>query len=445
MRVKPDLSFRRLWDISFGFFGVQIAYALQSANISRIFATLGADPHNLSYFWILPPLAGIIVQPIVGALSDRTWNRFGRRIPYLIAGSAIAVAVMCLLPNAASFKGYIHAMWFGLIALMMLDTSINMAMQPFKMLVGDMVNERQKGLAYSIQSFLSNAGSLVGYLFPILFTYIGISNIAAPGVIPDSVIFSFYGGAAILILCTLYSSIRVKEMPPAEFQKFHQISDKELTEKNNFISLLRHAPKVFWTVGLVQFFCWSAFMYMWTYSTGAIADNVWHSTDPASPGYQSAGNWTGVLFAIQAIGSVCWAPLLPLIKNRKAAYSLSLLIGGAGFTLVPFIHNAYLMFLPFFLIGCAWAAILALPFTILTNSISGKNMGAYLGLFNGTICVPQILAALVGGSLLRWLGGSQLVMLGISGILLFAGALCVFAIKETFVHESETERIEKGD
>ncbi len=191
MRVKPDLSFRRLWDISFGFFGVQIAYALQSANISRIFATLGADPHNLSYFWILPPLAGIIVQPIVGALSDRTWNRFGRRIPYLIAGSAIAVAVMCLLPNAASFKGYIHAMWFGLIALMMLDTSINMAMQPFKMLVGDMVNERQKGLAYSIQSFLSNAGSLVGYLFPILFTYIGIRNIAAPGVIPDSVIFLF--------------------------------------------------------------------------------------------------------------------------------------------------------------------------------------------------------------------------------------------------------------
>ena len=263
--------------------------------------------------------------------------------------------------------------------------------------------------------------------------------------IPDSVIFSFYGGAAILILCTLYSSIRVKEMPPAEFRKFHQISDKELTEKNNFISLLRHAPKVFWTVGLVQFFCWSAFMYMWTYSTGAIADNVWHSTDPASPGYQSAGNWTGVLFAIQAIGSVCWAPLLPLIKNRKAAYSLSLLIGGAGFILVPFIHNAYLMFLPFFLIGCAWAAILALPFTILTNSVSGKNMGAYLGLFNGTICVPQILAALVGGSLLRWLGGSQPVMLGISGILLFAGALCVFAIKETFAHKSETERIEKGD
>ena len=308
-----------------------------------------------------------------------------------------------------------------------------------------MVNERQKGLAYSIQSFLSNAGSLVGYLFPILFTYIGISNIAAPGVIPDSVNFSFYGGAAILILCTLYSSIRVKEMPPAEFRKFHQISDKELTEKNNFISLLRHAPKVFWTVGLVQFFCWSAFMYMWTYSTGAIADNVWHSTDPASPGYQSAGHWTGVLFAIQAIGSVCWAPLLPLIKNRKAAYSLSLLIGGAGFTLVPFIHNAYLMFLPFFLIGCAWAAILALPFTILTNSISGKNMGAYLGLFNGTICVPQILAALVGGSLLRWLGGSQPVMLGISGILLFAGALCVFANKETFAHKSETDRIEKGD
>ncbi len=437
MRAKPDLSFRKLWDLSFGFFGVQIAYALQSANISRIFATLGADPHNLSYFWILPPLAGIIVQPIVGVLSDHTWNRLGRRIPYLIAGSAIAVAVMCLLPNAALFKEHINAMWFGLIALMMLDTSINMAMQPFKMLVGDMVNERQKGTAYSIQSFLSNAGSLAGYLFPILFTYIGINNIAAPGIVPDSVVFSFYGGAIILILCTLYSAFRIKEMPPKEFRAFHHISDREVAEKKGILSLLRDAPKVFWTVGAVQFFCWAAFMYMWTYSTGTIADNVWHATDPTSPGYQAAGNWTGVLFAIQAVGSVCWAPLLPLIKKRKTAYSLSLLIGGAGFAAIPFIHDAYLMFIPFFLIGCAWAAMLAIPFTILTNSISGKNMGVYLGLFNGTICIPQIVAALAGGSILRWAGGSQPVMLGISGLLLGIGALCVFFIKETFAYKNK--------
>ena len=182
MKVKPDLSFWKLWNISFGFFGVQIAYALQSANISRIFSTLGADPHSLSYFWILPPLAGIIVQPIVGAASDRTWTRFGRRIPYLFIGSLVAVLVMCLLPNAGSFGMAVStAMIFGLVSLMFLDTSINMAMQPFKMMVGDMVNEKQKGLAYSIQSFLCNAGSLVGYLFPFIFAWVGISNTAPRG------------------------------------------------------------------------------------------------------------------------------------------------------------------------------------------------------------------------------------------------------------------------
>lgn len=180
MKKIPDLGFWKLWNISFGFFGVQIAYALQSANISRIFSTLGADPHSLSYFWILPPLAGIIVQPIIGALSDRTWMRFGRRIPYLFAGALVAVCVMCLLPNAGSFGMTVSAaMVFGLISLMFLDTSINMAMQPFKMMVGDMVNEKQKGLAYSIQSFLCNAGSLAGYLFPFIFAAIGISNIAS--------------------------------------------------------------------------------------------------------------------------------------------------------------------------------------------------------------------------------------------------------------------------
>ena len=204
--TKRDLSFWKLWNLSFGFFGVQIAYALQSANISRIFATLGADPHNLSYFWILPPLMGIIVQPIIGSMSDKTWNRFGRRLPYLILGAAIAVIVMCLLPNAGSFGLAVSgAMVFGFIALMFLDTSINMAMQPFKMLVGDMVNEKQKGLAYSIQSFLCNAGSLVGYLAPIIFTWLGIQNIAPEGQVPDSVTYAFYVGAAILILCVIYT------------------------------------------------------------------------------------------------------------------------------------------------------------------------------------------------------------------------------------------------
>ena len=342
MKVKPDLSFWKLWNISFGFFGVQIAYALQSANISRIFATLGADPHSLSYFWILPPLAGIIVQPIIGSASDKTWTRFGRRIPYLFVGSLVAVLVMCLLPNAGSFGMVVStAMIFGLVSLMFLDTSINMAMQPFKMLVGDMVNEKQKGLAYSIQSFLCNAGSLVGYLFPFIFTWIGISNIADKGTVPDSVIYSFYIGAAILILCVIYTTLKVKEMPPKEFEEFHGITAAEKKEKTNFFYLLKHAPKVFWTVGLVQFFCWAAFMYMWTYTNGAIAETVWNTTDVQASGYQEAGNWVGVLFAVQAIGSVIWAIILPMFKARKLAYSMSLVLGGIGFISTLFFDNQY--------------------------------------------------------------------------------------------------------
>lgn len=438
MKVKPDLSFWKLWNISFGFFGVQIAYALQSANISRIFATLGADPHNLSYFWILPPLAGIIVQPIIGSASDKTWTRFGRRIPYLFIGSLLAVLVMCLLPNAGSFgMAASTAMIFGLISLMFLDTSINMAMQPFKMLVGDMVNEKQKGLAYSIQSFLCNAGSLMGYLFPFLFTWIGINNVAAKGTVPDSVIYSFYIGSAILMLCVIYTSVKVKEMPPKEFEEFHGITADEKQEKTDFISLLKHAPKVFWTVGLVQFFSWAAFMYMWTYTNGAIADTVWNTTNVQNAGYQEAGNWVGILFAVQAIGSVVWAMILPLFKSRKLAYSLSLLLGGCGFVSTLFFTDQYLLFISYLLIGCAWAAMLAMPFTILTNSISGKNMGAYLGLFNGTICIPQIVAAVVGGSILHLVGGKQINMLVLAGALLMIGACCVYFVKETVVHTND--------
>ena len=447
MKTKPDLSFWKLWNLSFGFFGVQIAYALQSANISRIFATLGADPHDLSFFWILPPLMGIIVQPLVGKWSDNTWTRFGRRIPYLFIGALVAVLVMCMLPNAGSFGfGVGAAMIFGLISLMFLDTSINMAMQPFKMMVGDMVNEKQKGLAYSIQSFLCNAGSLVGYLFPYIFTAIGIASVAAAGEIPDSVKWSFYIGAIILILCVIYTTVTVKEMPPKEYAEYHGITESDNDEKTSMIKLLINAPKTFWTVGLVQFFCWAAFMYMWTYTNGAIAVSAFDTPtivkdgvvmlDVASKQYQSAGDWVGVLFAVQAIGSVLWAIVIPMFKNRKFIYALSLVLGGIGFISTYYISDQYMLFISYALIGCAWAAMLALPFTILTNSLSGKNMGTYLGLFNGTICLPQIVAASIGGifvSMLTPAGeiAAQDRMLVLAGILLLVGALSVFIIKET--------------
>ncbi|WP_304645889.1 SLC45 family MFS transporter [uncultured Duncaniella sp.] len=433
MKNKPDQSFMKLWNLSFGFFGVQIAYALQSANISRIFATLGADPHSLSFFWILPPLMGILVQPLVGAASDRTWNRLGRRLPYLLLGAAVAVVVMCLLPNAGSFGLSVGgAMIFGFIALMFLDTSINMAMQSFKMLVGDQVNERQKGLAYSIQSFLCNAGSLVGYLAPITLTAIGVSNLAPTGQVPDAVTYSFYIGAAVLILCVIYSFATIREMPPKEYAEYHGITESQKEEKSGMLYLLRHAPKTFWTVGLVQFFCWAAFLYMWTYTPGAIADTVWGTTDTETEAYQTAGNWVGVLFAVQAVGSVLWAIVIPRFKNHKVIYALSLLLGAVGFISTLFITDKFVLFISFLLVGCAWAAMLALPFTILTNSISGKNMGTYLGLFNGTICVPQICAAALGGVILSLLGGRQISMLVLAGIFLVLGAICVSFVKETY-------------
>ena len=446
MTKQVRLSFWQMFNLSFGFFGVQIAYALQSANISRIFATLGADPHTLSFFWILPPLMGMIVQPLIGKYSDRTWCRLGRRKPYLLVGAIIAVLVMAFLPNAGSlrlstayvFLGLTSAMWFGLFALIFLDTSINMAMQPFKMMVGDMVGEAQKATAYSIQSFLCNAGSLAGYLFPFVFTWIGVSNTAPQGVVPDSVIYSFYVGAAILILCVLYTFFRVREMPPAEYAAFHGIekagNNGEARASEGLLKLLVKAPKTFWTVGLVQFFSWAAFLYMWTYTNGAIAANVWHTTDVTSEGYQAAGNWVGILFAVQAVGSILWALVLPRFKNIRTAYALSLLIGAAGFVSVFFLHDAYVLFVSYFLIGAAWAAMLALPFTLLTNALEGSPyMGSYLGLFNGTICLPQILAAATGGLVLK-LVGSQAGMLLVAGVFLVLAALSVRLVSVRKAH-----------
>lgn len=523
MKTKPDLSFWKLWNLSFGFFGVQIAYALQSANVSRIFTTIGADPHDLSYFWILPPLMGLIVQPLVGMFSDRTWNRFGRRLPYLIVGALVAVIVMCLLPNAGSFHFTVSsAILFGLVALMLLDTSINMAMQPFKMLVGDMVNEKQKGLAYSIQSFLCNAGSVVGYIFPILFMWLGIKNTAAEGVVPDTVIWSFYIGAAILLLCVVYSLVKIKEWPPKVYNEYNGVEERiEKKEKKDVITLLRRAPSTFWTVGVVQFFCWFAFLFLWTYATNTVAYNAFQTPttvnypgisydgkdyqakyliadgseiiidhgkktgeylvehqgpftltladivekradgtldisakgtveisdtskceylsrtvlDATTPQYNEAGNWVGVLYAVQALASVLWAVMLPRFRNRKVSYSLSLLLGAAGFISMGFFTNPYLLFVSFILIGCAWAAMLAWPFTILTNSLTGGNIGAYLGLFNCTICIPQIVAALVGGVILSLLStpgevAPEYLMMVVAGVAIAIGAVCVVFIKE---------------
>lgn len=523
MKTKPDLSFWKLWNLSFGFFGVQIAYALQSANVSRIFTTIGADPHDLSYFWILPPLMGLIVQPIVGMMSDKTWNRFGRRLPYLIFGAIIAVIVMCMLPNAGSFGLTVSsAIIFGLVSLMLLDTSINMAMQPFKMLVGDMVNEKQKGLAYSIQSFLCNAGSIVGYIFPFILMWLGLKNVAPTGEVPATVIWSFYLGAIILLICVVYSLLKVKEWPPHVYNEYNGAPEQEKEQgSTNVVALLKNAPSTFWTVGLVQFFCWFAFLFLWTYATNTVAHNAFNTPvtekisginydgatiegkfivadnkeiivdhgnivsnylseaagpvvltsadivsknadgslnindgkdyqiqnpgecsvavstvlDASSSEYNDAGNWLGLLYAVQAIGSVIWAVVLPRFRSWRLSYILSLILGAGGFVMTAFCTNPYMLFVAFLLIGCAWAAMLAWPFTLLTNSLKGGNIGAYLGLFNCTICLPQIIAALAGGWILGMLSmpgtlAPEYMMMAVAGGSLLLGAVSVIFIKE---------------
>lgn len=436
-RQLPKLPISMIWMISFGFLGVQMAFALQSSNMGRIFQTIGADPHSLGFFFILPPLAGLIVQPIVGYLSDRTWMpKLGRRIPYLIVGAIVAIIVMCLLPNSGSFGfSSVVALTFAAVTILFMDVASNVAMQPFKMMVGDMVNEEQKGFAYSIQSFLSNTGAVLASIFPFVLTILGVSNTAPEGVVPQSVVVSFYVGAIILIICSLFTVLKVKEYPPAEYAAYHGIELKEKKEKVNMITLLRKAPKIFWTISLVQLFCWMGFQYLWTYGTGAIADNVWNTTNAASADYQTAGNWFGILSAMQAIAAVIWSLVLSRISNnrRKIWYAVSLLIGAIGFGSIFFIESQSALLVSFFFIGIAWAGMMMFPFTMLTNALSGENMGTYLGLFNSSICIPQIIASCLSFALFPLLGASMPAMLLISGILLVLGALSVTVVKETYV------------
>ena len=437
----PDVSRSLIWMINFGFLGVQTAFTLQSSQMSRIFQTLGADPNSLGWFFILPPLAGLLVQPVVGYYSDRTWapKLGGRRLPYLLLGTLIAVIVMILLPNSGSFGfgyGSLAALLFGAITVAFLDVSSNMAMQPFKMMLGDMVNDDQKSYAYGIQSFLSNTGAVIAAVLPFLFAYMGLKNTAAKGVVPQTVVVAFYVGAALLIITSLFTIFKVKEYDPETYALYHGISTEANEEKVSWIQLLKTAPKAFWTVTLVQFFCWFAFQYLWTYSAGAIAENVWHTTNATSQGYQAAGNWYGVLAAVQSIAAVVWSYVLAKVPNKyhKAGYFSSLLLGALGFLSIFFVSNQYVLIVSYILVGIAWAGINTYPLTIVTNALSGNHMGTYLGLFNGSICLPQIVASLLSFGLFPLLGGHQANMFLAAGIVLALGAFSVLLIKET--HEA---------
>ena len=432
----PKLSFWQIWNLNFGFLGVQIGCSLQNANTSRIFESLGANVQSISLFWLAAPLSGLILQPMIGIISDKIWTPLGRRLPFILCGSIIACMAMFLLPNSDQFEQFIPSIILAAIMLLMMDTSFNVAMQPFRALVGDKVNDEQLNLGYSVQSILINFGAVFGSLLPIILTALGVSNIPEVGhKVANSVIWSFIVGGTILISAVLWTVISTKENPPKEHAKFHNIdlSTNRKREKFNPLKLLRQAPSVFWQLGIVQFFSWLSLFLMWIYTTRAIANQIWGNgiaVQATSASYNEAGNWVGWMFAIYSAVAACYSFLIPTIAHkigRKKTYSFSLLMGGLSLCAMVFIHDKNLLFASMIGVGAAWASILAMPYAILIKSLPSEKTGVYMGLFNMTITIPQITTALIGPALVLYFGDNAMGIIFTSGLsMLIAGSAVYF-------------------
>ena len=436
---KPKLSFWQIWNLSFGFLGVQIGYSLQNGNTSRILEALGADVHSIGFFWLAAPLAGLIVQPIIGLSSDKTWTRLGRRIPFIFFGAIVSALAMFFMPNAEYFTYLLPPLIFGAVMLLLMDTSFNVTMQPFRALVGDMVNDEQKNLGYSLQSALINFGAVFGSLLPWILAKAGVANVPAAGEkVAASVIWSFYIGGAILLASVLWTVFRTKEYAPKEHALYNEIDleSEKVTEKTSVLKLISNAPTIFWQLGIVQFFSWFALFLMWVYTTRAIANQVWgaEALDPKSIGFNEAGDWTGVLFAFYSAVAALFSLLIPSIAKsigRKKTYSFSLLLGGIGLASMYFVHDKNILLLSISGVGLAWAAILAMPYAMLSGSLPADKMGVYMGLFNATITIPQIAAGLLGSTIIALFGGFPMAIIVIAGVSMLIAGLAVFFVRES--------------
>ena len=451
---KPKLSFWQIWNLSFGFLGVQIGYSLQNSNTSSIFESLGADVSHLSYFWLAAPLAGMIIQPIVGMFSDGTWTRFGRRIPYILGGALISTVALLLMPNCPVLLA-VAPLAMGAFILLFMDLSFNVTMQPFRALVADMLDDSQKTQGYVVQTFLINLGAVIGAFLPLVMTWFGVSDEAVPGKVSEHIAWSYYAGGIVLLLTVLVTAFKTKEYPPKEFAEYNgleyegagktgndAVPDKTAAashaKKPGFVELMRNIPKVMLQLGVTQFFSWAALFLMWTYLKPAITGTV---TDPATGAVLSEGatqTWVGVLNGIYPVPACIAAIFLGRIAAKfgnKAVYAACLLFGAAGFGSLLFIHDKYLMMLPMVGIGIAWAGILAMPYSILSRDVDAGNMGAYMGIFNFTITIPQIVIGLTGGMIVKWCFGSEAVyMLGLAGVFMLLAAISV-----AFVGRGRTE------
>lgn len=437
---KPKLSFWQIWNLSFGFLGVQIGYSLQNSNTSTIFQSLGADVSQLSYFWLAAPIAGMIIQPIIGMFSDGTWTRFGRRIPYILGGAIISTIALLLMPNCPTLLAF-APLAMGAFILLFMDTSFNVTMQPFRALVSDMLDDSQKTEGYVVQTFLINLGAVVGGILPLVMTWLGVSDTAEPGQVARHIAYSYYAGGIILLLTVLWTSFRVKEYPPEEFAKYNGIEQtKEEEPKQSFFTLLRNTPKVMLQLGVTQFFSWAALFLMWTYLKPAITGVV---TDPSGAILTEGATqtWVGVLNAIYPIPACIAAIFMTRIAERfgnKPVYSVCLLFGALGFFGITMLHNQFALILPMIGIGIAWAGILAMPYAILSRALDARRTGVYMGIFNFTITLPQIVIGLIGGFVIKYCFGSNAaMMLALAGVFMILAAVSVYFVREKSVSENE--------
>ncbi len=427
MKQKPRLSFWQIWNMSFGFLGIQFGFALQNANASRILQTFGADVHHLSWFWLVAPITGMIVQPIIGYFSDRTWNRFGRRRPYFLVGAFLTSIALILMPNAPHLASIIAPMFIGGGLLMIMDASINISMEPFRALVADKLPDEQHTLGFSMQTLLIGIGAVVGSWLPyILGNWFGVpTEASSKGLVPANVTVSFYFGAAVLLSTIIWTVASTKEYPP-DFYREEGDSDKVETKIK--------IPKTMWQLLLVQFFSWFALFSMWVFTTPAVAKHFFGTTDPYSMEYQTAGNWVGILFGVYNGVSAVIALLLPKVAariGRKRTHALALTIGGLSFLSFYIIPTHQLLIIPMIGIGIAWGSILAMPYAMLANSIPPRQMGMFMGLFNMSITIPQIVNGIFGGLILRYIFNDdpQLTLI-MAGVFMILGAISTIFVKD---------------
>ncbi len=432
---KPRLSFWQIWNMSFGFFGIQFGFALQNGNASRILGIFGADVEHLSWFWLAAPLTGMIIQPIIGYYSDRTWTSLGRRRPYFLAGAIFASTALIFMPNADILVHLLPPLYVGAGILMIMDASFNVAMEPFRALVADLLPSDQRTLGFSIQTFLIGLGAILGSTLPYIFAeFFGVEKTAPAGEVPFNVTLSFYIGAIIFLAAILWTVFTTKEYPPDEEQHAASSSHKGLGQiAADFTGM----PKAMKQLGIVQFFSWFALFSMWVFTTSAVATHVYGLpvSDTSSETYQNAGNWVGVLFGTYNGVSALYALLLPAIAykiGRKLTHALSLTAGGIGLISIYFIHDPDLLILSMIGVGFAWASILAMPYAILAGSIPPYKMGIYMGVFNFFITLPQIVNGIIGGPIVKYIYGSHAIYsIVMAGIFLLIAAFCVRFVEDT--------------